>query len=146
MPVTKECCAEQINRLECLKGFQWAGPVALKELYSALRKHANSNVEAEAAITLLITDQDRAADPKRCGMPEPGEIALWVSAARRSMEINEGPSPKRLLCGRCDGGWIRTEITTQFCGQPQTYPGVIRCACNGGTTQPKPIEQEAVCR
>lgn len=146
MPATKDFCEKQINRLECLKGFQWAGQVALTELFTMLRRSAQSNEEAETAITMLITDHERAADPGRRGMPEPGEIALYVAAARRSAQAEAPSAPARLLCGHCEEGWVRTVIETQFCGVPQTYEGVIRCACNGGTTQPKRMEQETSCR
>lgn len=132
MPATPRFCAEQVQRLAVLRDAGYRFQAAFRPLWEALSRYAASNEEAEAAITLLLDDAQRAADPHRNGIPEPGELQTWVLAARGGQE----GSPEVTLpglCGWCEQGWVRGT----FEKRGMTYSGVGKCTCQGGNIEPE---------
>lgn len=115
-------CAQQVQRMLCLRDASFRFEAAYEPLWRQLHKLAATEAEAETAITLLIEDQDRASDKQRNGVPEPGELAAWVSAAREKLQAPPQGPP---LCGNCRNGWIEKKFTARG----QEYNGVKRCPC-----------------
>jgi hypothetical protein len=124
-------CAEQIQRLGVLKDSGYRLERSFKSLWEALARYAKTNEEAEAAITLLLDDPQRAADSHRNGVPEPAELMVWVTAARGS---SEGSPQVELqgLCGLCENGWV----STTFRARGMEYSAVAKCECQGGPGKP----------
>jgi len=136
MPISAKFCAEQVQRLSVLRDSGYRLAPAFKPLWTALAKYANSNEEAEMAITLLLDDADRAGDPHRNGIPEPGELQTWILAARGGQEGSPAVTLAN-LCGLCEKGWVRREIERRGL----KYPGVGKCTCQGGDYEPTPQER-----
>lgn len=140
MPASKNFCADQIMRLSSLRDANFRLQSNYRALWESLHRYADDNDEAERAISLLLDDPDRAADPKRNGVPEPAELALWVTAARGDVCGSPAPEPKQGLCGYCENGLVRR----QFERRGLTYEGVGVCVCQGGKHEPIRKQMELV--
>jgi hypothetical protein len=107
-------------RLSSLPFFPRGDNDAIAELLLSMARNADSEFQAEAAITALLQDSQRASDAQTNRCPSPGEIKLWLDAQRRSdapqYEYVDTPGCGRILPqyshpdggpGRCERGWIR---------------------------------------
>ena len=146
--------ARIINRLDGLPFFSAMTEAGYKELYSALAQEARSEMEAEEAVTALLSDAGRAGNVETNRVPSPGEIRLWVRAQRQDQYDTPPPASGRSGCGkvfekwehpdggkaRCEHGWVRRRIWKEIRGmvdehggramQPYDFSG--RCKCQDG--------------
>lgn len=149
--------ARLVNRLDCLPFFSALTESGYRELYVAVAQEARSDMEAESAITALLSDVGRAANVDTNRVPSPGELRLWIRAQRDDQYDTPAPISSKRGCGKvfdgwhyededgrhpshCAGGWVRCTIWREIRGmvnedgskamQPYHFSG--RCKCEGG--------------
>lgn len=127
MPLDKQFCKRQIERLEGLPFYASIGSNGFTELVGTLQNFSASESIAKAAIDALLFDQPRASNSETNRVPSPGELRLWIEA--QSPETLDDQRPEGRYCGHCERGWIRH--ATVFRGN--RYEGVRRCECQGVT-------------
>lgn len=149
--------ARLVNRLDCLPFFSALTESGYRELYSAVAQEARSEMEADAAITALLSDAGRASNVDTNRVPSPGELRLWIRAQRDDQYDTPPPASSKGGCGRewpnwryedengrhvskCENGWVRRTIWREIghmvnedgtkAMQPYHFSG--RCKCDGG--------------
>ncbi len=149
--------ARLVNRLDCLPFFSALTESGYRELYAAVAQEARSEMEADSAITALLSDAGQASNVDTNRVPSPGELRLWIRAQREDQYDTPAPASSRRGCGRafpnwhyedddgrhvskCEGGWVRRTIWRQIgrlvnedgtnAMQPYHFSG--RCKCEGG--------------
>ena len=105
--LTKVFCAEQIQRLSALPYYTALDQTGFDSLWQALQATAETEAMAEKAISALLADTCRAANPDLNRVPSPGEIRVWVHQQKdrdgrywRGME-------KPDYCLRCGGSGMQ---------------------------------------
>jgi hypothetical protein len=134
MPLTKQFCKRQIERMEGLPYYASIGVNGFQELVNALQEAAVTEQIARGAVDAILADTCRAANPETNRVPSPGELRVWVEA--QSPAPLDDTRPARRFCGYCESGWVRS--TTEYRGMP--YALVGRCVCQGGTFIASPRE------
>lgn len=149
--------ARLVNRLDCLPFFSALTESGYRELYLAVAQEARSEMEADAAITALLSDAGRASNVDTNRVPSPGELRLWIRAQRDDQYDTPPPASSKGGCGRewpnwryedengrhvskCENGWVRRTIWREIghmvnedgtkAMQPYHFSG--RCKCDGG--------------
>lgn len=149
--------ARLVNRLDCLPFFSALTESGYRELYLAVAQEARSEMEADAAITALLSDAGRASNVDTNRVPSPGELRLWIRAQRDDQYDTPPPASRKGGCGRewpnwryedengrhvskCENGWVRRTIWREIghmvnedgtkAMQPYHFAG--RCKCDGG--------------
>lgn len=149
--------ARLVNRLDCLPFFSALTESGYRELYLAVAQEARSEMEADAAITALLSDAGRASNVDTNRVPSPGELRLWIRAQRDDQYDTPPPASSKGGCGRewpnwryedengrhvskCENGWVRRTIWREIghmvnedgtkAMQPYHFAG--RCKCDGG--------------
>ena len=132
MPLSKQFCKRQIERMEGLPYYASIGANGFQELVNALQSAAATEEIARSAVDAILADPCRVASPETNRVPSPGELRVWVEA--QSPPPLDDTRPDLRFCGNCNGGWV--PYTREYRGMP--YDCVGRCVCQGGTFLPSP--------
>lgn len=106
MKLTNKFCGEQILRLQGLPYYASIGEGGYKSLWTALQNTAESESEAEAAITAILTDTARASSTEMNRVPSPGELIVWIHSHRLAPTRYWVSPPPPAFCLPCGGSGL----------------------------------------